>query len=176
MGEICVSKCGINQVWNRVGCDCIFGNARINGVCRPCPSNSVINQNKDSCICPTGTIFDNQSVNCVNIQCLLGTLYNSTSKACESICKINEVYNSSDCVCNKGFYKINGICGQCASGTGYQLASLSCVACGINQISINSLCFCKEGANLINGTCTTYPINQNLVSESQNYRPNCGLN
>ncbi len=130
--NICVNNCGVNQVWNGNSCDCILGTSKINGVCRKCPPNALINQNKDSCICPPSTTFDDEAILCANIVCAPGTVYNSSSKVCESICKFNEVWNSGSCVCKSNFYRIGSNCLQCRNGTGYNSSAGICVACGIN--------------------------------------------
>ncbi len=153
ISDICVNNCGVNQVWNGKSCDCISGTSRINGVCRKCPPNSLINQNKDSCICPPSTTFDDVAIVCANIECVPGTVYNSSLKLCESICKVNQVWNSGSCVCKSNFYRIGSNCLQCQNGTGYNSSAGICVACGINQITQDSLCVCKTNNYIINGVC-----------------------
>lgn len=36
---------------------------------------------------------------------------------CDSICGINSYYKSGRCICNTGYYVINGTCQSCQKGT-----------------------------------------------------------
>jgi hypothetical protein len=80
--------------------------------------------------CPAGSAFDIASNQCKdNIQCLIGTLYNSTTKKCEAvICPQDKpVFNSQ-----KGF------CEACPTGTNFNDATKACET--TPQKSITSVC------------------------------------
>jgi hypothetical protein len=70
LGEVCVSRCAINQEWNGSACVCIKGHANITNVCRPCPTGSIPLPDKNTCQCQGTTVFDENTLRCVQFfQC-----------------------------------------------------------------------------------------------------------
>jgi proprotein convertase subtilisin/kexin type 5 len=104
-------------------------------------------------------------INGVCGQCLLGTSYNTLTKLCENICKANEIFNGTSCVCASGFTLINGVCDKCPVGSYFDETLKKCVVqptCPLgaewNQAKLQCQCT-QAGVYLINGTCKSCDAN-----------------
>ncbi len=106
------------------------------------------------CICNAG--FFRIRGNCTT--CPSGTVYNDTIFDCQTVCGLNEVYNTSslrcECSSSLGFFRINNACQQCPSGTIFNSSTSTCqTACPSGQTFSNGRCVCPTGFNLIGTTC-----------------------
>ena len=99
--------------------------------------------------------------------------YNSSSLSCFSICKQNETFSYSKCICSSGYYLISGVCSQCPSAQSYNSTSQKCISpttCPPNQSynPITKKCMCKIPYVMVNSTCIICPTNTVYNSLSQN--------
>lgn len=86
-------------------------------------------------------------------------------------CGLNEFLNLNTmwCECEKGYYRINGVCGVCPPGYVYDEVLQWCEGenpCGINQV-LNSqgVCECQPGLQVIQNICQGCPVNQTYFPE-----------
>lgn len=72
---------------------------------------------------------------CGSCQASAGYKYDSVNKKCVWVCGLNEIYVNNQCVCERGYNKINGVCRTCPAGKFFNFVSQSCesaVICGDN--------------------------------------------
>ena len=101
--------------------------------------------------CPIGTY--NKNGQCTPIDCSHGFELSSDGE-CIPICGENQVYLDKTCVCEEGFYVIEGACVQCASDEYYDFKAGKCEPyCSFNSYYLNGRCFCNDGYYVINGLC-----------------------
>lgn len=85
-------------------------------------------------------------------------------------CMNNSTFNGTDCICNQGFYLVNGTCSQCYStcGTCFGQSSNNCLSCAdVTYTLKNNVCIrlnqCPQGLYLNSNSsctpCTTYCSN-----------------
>jgi hypothetical protein len=79
-------------------------------------------------------------------------------------CDTNYIYSQSQqaCVCDFGYYLINGTCGRCANNEVYNSSSQSCSpilapVCSFNEYWYECCCFCQNGYVRIAGVCVACP-------------------
>lgn len=116
-----MSRCGINQEWNGSACVCIKGHANVTNVCRPCPTGSAPAIDKNTCQCQGSTIFDENSLRCVQSYQCPG---NSTGVIENAIYK---------CKCNTDFYMNLNQCIYCPAPALWNSSSLTCYCANITQ-------------------------------------------
>lgn len=142
MGNVCVYRCGINQIWNGNVCVCSQGYSKINGVCRQCPTGSQPDGNQTTCLCNSGYTFDLSTFTCIY---------------------------SGQCPPNSSPVVQNGI-SQCKCNTNYQSNGSACVFCP-SPASWNStslVCYCSDSTQYFNGaTCVSCGVNKFFNSTSQ---------
>jgi hypothetical protein len=95
----CNNSCAVDEILR--GEDCF----------KICDSLLFLSYRNGLCICQEG--YFNISGSCG--QCPAGTLFNSSTSSCLSICNPNERYNPQlrRCVCLDGYYLIGTVCGVC---------------------------------------------------------------
>ncbi len=155
LGDICVSRCGINQEWNGTACVCIKAHANITNVCRPCPATSIPNADRTTCQCQGSSVFDENTLRCISFfQC-----QENASGVIEG-----GIYK---CKCNTDFYLNVGKCIYCPFPGLWNTTSLSCycpntaqnwngktcITCGSGQVfnSVTKACECVSPRILVNG-------------------------
>ena len=154
LGPTCISRCQVNQEWRNGACACVAGTARIQSVCRQCPSNSAPDSNQQTCICSNSQqLFNPDTLQCAN-------------------CPANSSPNPqrTDCNCNAGFTKQRSNCianAQCPAGSTWNQAQLTCNCnnpaqhvingacrdCPNNEVWNGSGCVCKADFFRISGVC-----------------------
>lgn len=133
IGE-CVFRCGINEIWVNEACRCKPNTAKINGVCRECPPNSIAAADGSQCICNKDHLWNPDSSTCDFVICgnnshpelIKGqyvckcndNAYLSPSGLCKLIptCPKNSIFNIKleKCECQiSNEYLIDGICQAC---------------------------------------------------------------
>lgn len=149
----------------------------------PTPPTCSINQQLVDNICQCLPNF--YLVKGVCTYCVAPNYYDAQSAICRPTCSANQVLdiNSLTCICQSGFFNINGKCGGCQAYStynpkakscdciqGYTLNNGNCIPatrapvptrplpvpasqCGANQVFVNQVCICVQGYNLINGVC-----------------------
>lgn len=133
-----------------LSCPCVYGYALLNGICAliynpptPPPKKIIpscsINQKliNDNCVC-----LDNfYLIKGICTYCAAPNYYDAQLAICRPYCKINEVFdiNSLICICNSGFFNINGECSVCIPFSTYNI--------------YQKRCDCIQGYTLNNGNC-----------------------
>lgn len=130
-----------------------------------CPPNSIASSN-GTCICANGYYFESPSTTqCKQIPtCPMNSQWDQSKLQCICTipnqflinnmcisCKVNEFWNSRECVCNTGMYKIGGICKVCDINSSYN--GTDCI-CNIGYFgNSNNICNkCHSSCGRCNGT------------------------
>ena len=132
--------------------------------CTSCPMNYYCNGGNQISVCPPGTMSAPNSVLSGCITCPLDLFcYNGQIGSCPVNSKAPQGSSSiSACVCNPGYYGLNGDCTLCEVGF-YCPGGAIRLACTDNAISTlgsyaSWQCFCSRGYYSLNNTpCTVCP-------------------
>ena len=138
------------------GGNCVCNGYVINRVCKPCPSNSVINYARNTCDCPAGYAFD------------------LNNGICQTTCKTNELWSSSGCFCVSGYARYNGVCRQCPRSSNPTANQATCVCTSATAIYVANSNLCIEcGANSSpNAQKTACVCNNGFVQQGSSCVPN----
>jgi hypothetical protein len=127
---ICRPTCRLNEVLdlNSLTCICNSGFYSINGQCGGCPAYSIYNAKSKICECIQGYTLNSGN-------CIVATRAPTPVRPLpipSSPCGPNMLYVNEECICNKDFYLIAGICQTCPSGTFFdvtlQICRIPCLA------------------------------------------------
>lgn len=199
--------CGVNGYLRYGQCYCNQGYFWILGACRKCGDNEAFNGL--SCECYLGFIRNSQG-NCVisttRPTCYLNERYDDVLKACVCVsgtqylrgkcisiptCPANSFYNSIACVCNNGYELSNGNCvptntavPTCPLNAYFNGVSCTCNS-GFFQQALNACAPCPQGTtwngqqcvqNLPPQTCAPGWIFNENINQCEPAAPSCGDN
>ena len=96
--------CPDNTIFNGVNCQCRDGFYPISGQCQRCPNGQYWNGqhcSPSTGSCSNGFLWDRSRYSCIYI----------------TRCNANEYWDGVNCVCNQGYFWIDGSCQECPPGT-----------------------------------------------------------
>lgn len=179
----CASLCTTNQVWSNGACQCIPGYTLISGkcqqlkcgtneyyyqgICNPCPSNSVSSSDQSGCVCVLGYTYVELIKSCSLISNPISTL--NTPNLSASIGGSNSTSGNSG---TSGIYTLSSgsfstFSSSSSSNTGSFYSSLPL----LNSFSSTPISNCSTGVFYSNGSCrnqATITIFQKIQFYGQN--------